>query len=193
MQSTRRSFARPDRGARHCRALRVRCRADPRAGHARPSQSSQVVAPIVGSYQGMRRDTLVVIEDGAGAQVWTFTSSAVDRLEISAGMKGGNKGPTARWALIGAGVGAAAGWLTALIAGERQQQSGIQRRPQRLDRGRRGRCIRCRVWLSQAGGALDAGTHAARVGIAADQRTASGSHCRPRSEGRGRAASRPAH
>jgi hypothetical protein len=78
-------------------------------------KSSQVVAPVMGSYQGMRRDTLVVIEDGAGAQVWTFTSSAIDRLEVSAGMKGGNRGPTTRWALIGAGAGAAAGWLTAVI------------------------------------------------------------------------------
>jgi hypothetical protein len=78
-------------------------------------KSSQVVAPIVGSYQGMRRDTVVVIEDGAGAQVWAFTSSAVDRLEVSTGMKGGNRGPTTRWALIGAGAGAVAGWLTAAI------------------------------------------------------------------------------
>jgi hypothetical protein len=77
-------------------------------------KSSQVVAPVIGSFQGMRRDTVVVIEDGARAQVWTFTSSAIDRLEISAGMKGGNREPTTRWALIGAGIGAAAGWLTAV-------------------------------------------------------------------------------
>jgi uncharacterized membrane protein YeaQ/YmgE (transglycosylase-associated protein family) len=78
-------------------------------------KSSQVVAPVVGSIQGMRRDTVVVIEDGATAQVWTFTSSAIDRLEVSAGMKGGNRGPTTRWALIGAGAGAAVGWLTAVV------------------------------------------------------------------------------
>jgi hypothetical protein len=78
--------------------------------------SSQVVAPITGSYQGMRRDTVLVIEDGVGARVWTFTSPAVDRLEVSAGMKPGNRGPTVRWALLGAGVGAAAGWAVALIA-----------------------------------------------------------------------------
>jgi hypothetical protein len=64
----------------------------------------------------MRRDTVIVIEDGLGARVWTFTSPAVDRIEISAGMKPGNRGPTLRWALVGAGVGAAAGWLVALIA-----------------------------------------------------------------------------
>ena len=53
--------------------------------------------------------------------------------------------------------------------GKRQQQSGIQRRPQRLDRRRRGRCVRCRVWLSQARGALDAGTDASSCGNPADQ------------------------
>ena len=78
-------------------------------------KSSQVVAPVIGSYQGMRRDTVVVIEDGAGAQVWTFTRSAVDRIEVSAGMQGGNRAPTTRWALIGAGAGAAAGVLAAII------------------------------------------------------------------------------
>jgi hypothetical protein len=77
-------------------------------------KSSQIVAPVIGSFQGMRRDTVVVIEDGAGAQVWTFTSSAVDRLEVSAGMKGGNRGPTTHWALIGAAVGAGLGVLTAI-------------------------------------------------------------------------------
>ena len=78
-------------------------------------KSSQVVVPVIGNFQGMRRDTVVVIEEGMGAQVWTFTSSAVDRLEVSAGMKGGNRGPTTRWALIGAGTGAVAGLLTAVI------------------------------------------------------------------------------
>jgi hypothetical protein len=77
-------------------------------------KSSQVVAPIIGSYQGMRRDTLVVIEDGAGAKVWTFNSSAVDRVEISAGMQGGNRGPMTRWALIGAAIGGSLGLITAV-------------------------------------------------------------------------------
>ena len=77
-------------------------------------KSSQVVAWIVGSYQGMRRDTLVVIEEGEGAKVWTFNSSAVDRVEISAGMQGGNRGPMTRWALIGAGIGGGIGLITAV-------------------------------------------------------------------------------
>lgn len=78
-------------------------------------KSSQVVVPVVGNYQGMRRDTLVVIEEGMGGQIWTFTSSAVDRIEVSVGLKPGNRGPTTRWALIGAGAGAVAGVLAAVI------------------------------------------------------------------------------
>ena len=77
-------------------------------------KSSELVAPIIGSYQGLRRDTLVVIEDGQGAKVWTFNASAVDRVEVSAGMQGGNRGPMTRWALIGAGIGGGIGLLTAV-------------------------------------------------------------------------------
>jgi uncharacterized membrane protein YeaQ/YmgE (transglycosylase-associated protein family) len=78
-------------------------------------KSSQVVVPVIGNFQGMRRDTVVVIEEGAGAQAWTFRSSEVDRIEVSAGMKGGNAGPTTRWALIGAGVGVVTGVLASAI------------------------------------------------------------------------------
>lgn len=77
-------------------------------------KSSQVVAPVVGSYQGMRQDTLLVIEDGTAAQIWSFSRSNIDRLEVSAGMKSGNRGPITRWALIGAGAGAVSGLLVAL-------------------------------------------------------------------------------
>lgn len=77
-------------------------------------RSSELVAPIIGSYQGMRRDTLVLIEDGQGAKVWTFNSSAVDRVEVSAGMQGGNRGPMTKWALIGATIGGGLGLITAV-------------------------------------------------------------------------------
>jgi hypothetical protein len=77
-------------------------------------KSAQVVAPIVGTYQTLRGDTVVVIEDGTAAKIWSFKTSTIDRLEVSAGMKGHNRGPMTKWALIGAGGGAAAGWLTAV-------------------------------------------------------------------------------
>jgi hypothetical protein len=76
-------------------------------------KSPEVVTPVIGSFQGLRRDTLVVIEDGNSAQIWSFPTSTIERLEVSAGMKGGNRGPMTRWALIGAGGGAVAGWLVA--------------------------------------------------------------------------------
>ena len=78
-------------------------------------KSPQVVAPVIGSYQGMRRDTLIVIEDGTAAQVWSFTSASIERLEVSVGMKGGNRRPMTRWGLIGAGAGAATGLLASTI------------------------------------------------------------------------------
>ena len=76
-------------------------------------KSSALVAPVIGAYQGMRRDTLLVMEEGMSAQLWTFSSTTVDRLEVSDGMRRGNRGPITRWALIGAGVGAATGLLAA--------------------------------------------------------------------------------
>lgn len=78
-------------------------------------KSQHVVAPVIGSYQGMRRDTILVIEDGTAAQIWSFASGTIDRIEVSDGLKGGNKGPMTRWALYGAGGGAALGFLTAVI------------------------------------------------------------------------------
>ena len=75
--------------------------------------SNQMVAPIVGSYQGMRRDTLVVIEDGSGAKIWAFNTTAVSQVEVSLGMKGGNRDPMIRWGLIGAGIGGGIGLITA--------------------------------------------------------------------------------
>ena len=80
--------------------------------------SPSLVAPIIGSYQGMRRDTVVIMEEGAGAQLWTFSSATVDRLEVTAGMKGGNRGPITKWGLIGAGVGGALGFFTAILLEE---------------------------------------------------------------------------
>lgn len=78
-------------------------------------KSPQVVAPVVGTYQALRGDTVIVIEDGTAAKIWSFRTSTIDRLEVSAGMKGHNRGPMTRWGLIGAGIGAGLGILTAAI------------------------------------------------------------------------------
>jgi len=76
--------------------------------------SNQMVAPIVGSYQGMRRDTLLLIEDGTGAKVWAFNTTAVSQVETSIGMKGGNRDPMIRWGLIGAGLGGGIAFITSV-------------------------------------------------------------------------------
>ena len=78
-------------------------------------KSPQVVAPITGSLQAMRRDTLVVIEDDVSARIWSFATPNVERLEVSDGMKGGNRGPMTRWGLTGAAAGAALGWAIAVL------------------------------------------------------------------------------
>ena len=76
--------------------------------------SNQMVAPIVGTYQGMRRDTLLLIEDGTGAKVWAFNTTAVSQVETSIGMKGGNRDPMIRWGLIGAGLGGGIAFITSV-------------------------------------------------------------------------------
>src|SRR6185436_12210862 len=76
--------------------------------------SNQMVAPIVGSYQGMRRDTLVLIEDGTGAKIWAFNTAAVSQVEVSVGMKGGNRDPMIRWGLIGAALGGGIAFITSV-------------------------------------------------------------------------------
>src|SRR5690349_16958728 len=76
--------------------------------------SNQMVAPIVGSYQGMRRDTLLLIENGTGAKVWAFNTAAVTQVETSIGMKGGNRDPMIRWGLIGAGLGGGIGFIVSV-------------------------------------------------------------------------------
>ena len=81
-------------------------------------KSPTVVAPVTGSFQGMRRDTVVVIEDSQAAQIWTFAPATIDLLEVSVGMKKGNRGPIIKWTLIGLGTGFAVGWLVAAIIEE---------------------------------------------------------------------------
>ena len=44
-----------------------------------------LVAPVIGSFQAIRSDSLVVLEDGASAQVWSVPVGGVSRFEISEG------------------------------------------------------------------------------------------------------------
>jgi hypothetical protein len=78
-------------------------------------QSPAVVAPVIGNFQGMRGDTLVVIEDGQSAQAWVFPTTNVSRLEVSDGMHRGDRGNMIRYGLLGAGLGAIGGFLAAAL------------------------------------------------------------------------------
>jgi len=76
-------------------------------------KAPSVIAPITGSFQGLRRDTLVVIEDDVAARLWNFTTATIERLEVSGGMQRGNRKQMVRWGSYGALGGAGAGWLLA--------------------------------------------------------------------------------
>ena len=76
-------------------------------------KSPSLVAPITGNYQGMRRDTLVLIEDDVSAKVWNFTTSSIETLEVSDGMRRGNRKHMVRWGTWGTLGGAGIGWLLA--------------------------------------------------------------------------------
>lgn len=75
-----------------------------------------LVAPLVANFLEQRSDTLVFIEDGTGRGVWSFAISQIERLEMTAGDAGRNRGPMLQGAAIGAGVGFVVGVLFASAA-----------------------------------------------------------------------------
>jgi hypothetical protein len=72
-------------------------------------RAATLVAPLVANFLEQRNDTLVFIEDGTGRGVWSFAIGQIERLERTAGQGGRNRAPTAKGAMIGAGVGLFAG------------------------------------------------------------------------------------
>ena len=75
--------------------------------------SITLVSPLIANFLEQRGDTLVFIEDGRGRGVWSFSLSQIDRLEITAGKTGRSSSAIKKGALIGAGIGLAAGLLFA--------------------------------------------------------------------------------
>ena len=75
--------------------------------------SLTLVSPLIANFLEQRGDTLVFIEDGRGRGVWSFSLSQIDRLEITAGKTGRSSSAIKKGALIGAGIGLAAGLLFA--------------------------------------------------------------------------------
>jgi hypothetical protein len=79
-------------------------------------KTPSLVAPLVANFLEQRGDTLVFIEDGRGRGVWSFGIDQIQRLEMTAGQAGLNKRPVARGAVIGGGIGLAAGLIFASAA-----------------------------------------------------------------------------
>jgi len=79
-------------------------------------KTPSLVAPLIANFLEQRGDTLVFIEDGRGRGVWSFDIDQIERLEMTAGQAGKNKAPITKGALIGGGIGLAAGILFASVA-----------------------------------------------------------------------------
>jgi hypothetical protein len=75
----------------------------------------QLVVPVVGSYQAVRNDTLIVLEEGSGAQMWLIPMRDVQRVELFSGYKSGDSGKMFTGALWGGAIGAGAGLVTSAI------------------------------------------------------------------------------
>jgi hypothetical protein len=75
----------------------------------------QLVVPVIGSFQTVRRDTIVVLEEGVSASIWNVPVANVQRFELSAGIRGGDGGRAVKFALWGGVSGAALGLLTSVI------------------------------------------------------------------------------
>jgi hypothetical protein len=74
-----------------------------------------LVAPLVANFLEQRSDTLVFIEDGLGRGVWSFSVTQIERLETTGG-QGLDKRPIGKGAVIGGGIGLAAGMVFAAAA-----------------------------------------------------------------------------
>lgn len=75
--------------------------------------SVTLVSPLIANFLEQRGDTLVFIEDGTGRGVWSFSLAQIDKLEITGGRTGRSSSAIKKGAIIGAGIGLAAGLLFA--------------------------------------------------------------------------------
>src|SRR4029453_2505600 len=92
-------------------------------------KTPSLVSPLVANFLEQRGDTLVVIEDGRGRGVWSFDLAQVDRLETTAGQVGRTSSAIKKGALIGGGIGLAAGIIFASTfdpSGDNRQYSRMQ-------------------------------------------------------------------
>lgn len=95
--------------------------AEPLAGQSVPAgtrirvSGTDLLTPVIGSFQGVRQDSLVVLEDGDAAQIWAVQIGRVTRLEVSEGWRRGDRRRAVRWGVIGGLGGAALGYVVSAI------------------------------------------------------------------------------
>jgi hypothetical protein len=76
---------------------------------------TDMVAPVVGSFQALRNDTLFFLEDGTGAQRWTVPVRDLKSVEVSKGMGRHDPGKMRKWGVIGAAAGGALGFVASKV------------------------------------------------------------------------------
>ena len=76
---------------------------------------TDLLTPVVGSYQGVRADSLVFLEDGEAAQIWAVPIRQVTRLEVSEGWRRGDRRRAIRWGIFGGIGGAAIGYIASSL------------------------------------------------------------------------------
>lgn len=74
-----------------------------------------LASSVVGNFQTVRSDTVVVLEEGDDAQVWNVPVADVRRFEISEGWHTRDGGMMLKWGLIGAAGGAAIGAVVSVL------------------------------------------------------------------------------
>lgn len=75
----------------------------------------RLVAPVIGSYQALTADSLVVLGEGIGAQRIAISLGDVERVETFDGFSRGNAGNITKWGFGGAAAGAVAGFAVSLL------------------------------------------------------------------------------
>jgi hypothetical protein len=75
----------------------------------------RLVAPVIGSYQQLTADSLVVLGEGISAQRIAISVSDIERVESFDGFDRGNMGNVTKWGFGGAAAGAVAGFAVSLL------------------------------------------------------------------------------
>ena len=75
----------------------------------------RLVAPVIGSYQQLTADSLIVLGEGISAQRMAISVGDIERVESFDGFERGDMGNVTKWGLGGAAVGAVTGFAVSLL------------------------------------------------------------------------------